>query len=389
MKPSKHSSLKKSCLYIPLGIAAFILVIGVVIIISNLTLPQNSTLVDQLSDLDKARLSEAFHLRSALGETTWPGWGQVDIPIIVYNEKYAFLVRYPNPPGGWRKVPIMEQRGGPWEEVPGDLFEGQPYYRTLIKDPQKTPEGFTVLVGDQWVATFQTREFGQISFYRGFTQDLPPFISTLVPVRLVWALLMGKTESYIAALEHESFHAYQGVVDQSGLTEAESVYDIEAGYPYDSMKLTWFKEMNVLVQAAQAKTAAQATDLARQFIQLRLSRRASLSAPQVKLEQLREWEEGLAKYAELEIIHHAGMSDEYIPLEGLSQDKDFHNYENQTQFWSSQLKEAKNQNLSGDTRFYYSGNALAVVLDRIVPDWKTQALPGGEFLDDLLQKALK
>ena len=34
------------------------------------------------------------------------------------------------------------------------------------------------------------------------------------------------------------------------------------------------------------------------------------------------------------------------------------------------------QGRSGDTRFYYSGNALAVALDHLVPGWKARALPG-------------
>jgi hypothetical protein len=123
---------------------------------------------------------------------------------------------------------------------------------------------------------------------------------------------------------------------------------------------------------------------------MRASRRAGLSAEQVDLERLREWEEGLAKYAELEITRLAGAGNAYHPVEGLSQDKEFKNYRGQQQFWSEQLKEAKiTQGRSGDTRFYYSGNALAVLLDRLSPGWKPRALPGGEFLDVLLREALK
>jgi hypothetical protein len=115
-----------------------------------------------------------------------------------------------------------------------------------------------------------------------------------------------------------------------------------------------------------------------------------LSPDQVDLERLREWEEGLAKYAELEITRQANSVDSYLAYAGLAQDKDFKNYESQQQFWLAQLKEAKiTQGRSGDTRFYYSGNALAVLLDRLMPGWKPSALPGGEYLDDLLQEAVK
>lgn len=389
MKTSKRSRLRNACLFIPLGLTGLCLLVVAVSALSNLGLPQQSSTVDHLSDLEKARLSEVLHLRSTLGDSVWPEWGQADIPLIVYNEQYAFLLGYPNPPDGWMKVPSLEERGGPWEEVSNDSFEGNPYYRTLLTDPQKTPEGFTVLVGDRWVASFQTREYGQVEFYRGFRAELPPVISSIVPVRLVWALLMGKTDSYIAALEHESFHAYQGILNPDRLAEAERSFGVEEAYPFDAMEYPWQQEMDTLLQAALAADLSDARQLARQFLQMRAERRAGLSPEQVDFERLREWEEGLAKYAELEITRQAGAVMDYQPVQEVLQDADFKSYQGQQQFWSSQLKEAsRTAGRSGDARFYYSGNALAVVLDRLAPEWKPRALPGGEFLDNLLQDAV-
>jgi hypothetical protein len=389
MRSSKPSRLKKSCLFIPLGLVALILLVALASFLSNLGLPQSSMTPDQLSELEKARLSEVIHLRRSQGDSVWPGWSQVDIPLIVYNEKYAFLIGFPNPPAGWLKFPGYEPHGSAWEIVHGDLFAGQPYYRTPIPGLQQTPQAFTVLVGDRWVASFLTREYSQVEFYRGFRQSLPPFISNLVPVRLVWVMLMGKSETQIAALEHESFHAYQGILAESALAQAESMYDIDASYPYNKMEQAWYQEMDVLVQAARAKSEADAIVLTRQFLQMRLSRRAGLSATQVQLEHVREWEEGLAKYAELEITRKAGAGNGYQPVASLSKDKEFHGYQNQQSYWSEQLNEAKNLNLTGDNRFYYSGNALAMLLDRLMPGWKSRALPGGEYLDVLLLEAVK
>lgn len=42
----------------------------------------------------------------------------------------------------------------------------------------------------------------------------------------------------------------------------------------------------------------------------------------------------------------------------------------------------------GDGRFYYSGMAQAALLDRLLPDWKEQALTDGVFLEDLLETAV-
>jgi hypothetical protein len=358
--------------------------------LSNIGLPQHSQTIDHLSELEKARLVEVIHLRKSIGDNVWPGWSQADIPLIVYNEQYVFLVGYPDPPAGWKKVPAMEQRGGPWEIVPDDTIEDQPYYRTELNDLNKTPEGFTVLVGDRWVATFMTREYGQVNFYQDFRENLPPVVSDLIPVRLVWAFLMGKSESYIAALEHESFHSLEGMLAVNTFNASEEMYSVEANYPYDAMDDPWKQEMDVLVDAAQAATDADARDQARQFLELRTKRRLGLNSEEITLEQLREWEEGLAKYAELEIMRQADAINDYLPVESMAQDKDFKNYNNQQRFWTQQLEQAASlQGLSGDTRFYYSGNAIAVLLDCLMPGWKLRALPGGEYLDELLQEAVK
>jgi hypothetical protein len=387
--PAKPGKLKKSCLLIPLSLIGLIALLLAASALSNLGFPQQSELQDHLSVLDKARLSEALHLRATLGDAVWPGWSQADIPLIVYNEQYAFLVAYSNPPDGWLKVPNLEARGGPWEQVQDDSFMNEPYFRTAITDTNKTPQSFTVLIGDQWVATFMTREYSQINFSQSFRQDMPPVISNFIPVRLIWTFMMGKTDTYIAALEHESFHAFEGQLAVEQLNASEQMYSVEETYPFDAMEEPWKHEMEVLLQAIQAPTDPEAIVLARQFLQLRADRRSALTSDQVDLERLREWEEGLAKYAELEITRQAETAN-YIPFGSILSDKEFKNYQGQQQFWASQLMEAtRTQGRSGDTRFYYSGNALAVLLDRMMPGWKPAAIPRGAYLDDLIQEAVR
>jgi hypothetical protein len=43
----------------------------------------------------------------------------------------------------------------------------------------------------------------------------------------------------------------------------------------------------------------------------------------------------------------------------------------------------------GDGRFYYSGMAQAVLLDRLMPGWKDQVLVDGVSLEGLLMTAVK
>ncbi len=43
----------------------------------------------------------------------------------------------------------------------------------------------------------------------------------------------------------------------------------------------------------------------------------------------------------------------------------------------------------GETRFYYTGFAQGVLLDRLDPDWKSQAFEPGVWLEDLLRQAVQ
>jgi hypothetical protein len=372
-----------------------VLVLGLVLVtaIRNRSLPTRSEVVERLSDAEKARLAEAFHLRETLGDAVWPGWGQADIPIIVYNEAYAFLVGYPGePPAGWLKMPQQEARGGAWDVVPDDRFLGEPYYRQPLPDPHKTPENFTVLVGDQWVATLQTREYAAIAFYAGFRNDLPDFIQPVFPYRLVWKLLMGQTETYIEGLAHESFHAYQGANAPERLAEAQRAASLESRYPWedDALEAAWKAELDPLYQAVKAPSEAEAAGLARQFLAQRQTRRElpGMSAQMVAYERNREWLEGLAKYAELTLGLAAARADDYQPVAAIAADREFKAYRTQERFWSLQLNEVKRARTS-ETRFYYSGMAQAALLDRLAPGWQTRALDEGVWLDEELLSSIQ
>lgn len=70
--------------YLLLGLSVLCIVLVSLVAISNINLPEQSRVVDRLSELEKARLSEALHLQQSLGDTVWPGFGQLDVPLIVY-----------------------------------------------------------------------------------------------------------------------------------------------------------------------------------------------------------------------------------------------------------------------------------------------------------------
>jgi hypothetical protein len=216
-------------------------------------------------------------------------------------------------------------------------------------------------------------------------------VRSVAPYRVLWHLLMGESEGYMAALLHESFHAFQGGAAEARLAQAENVMALEASYPYDAARAEWQAELNTLADAALAGTEAEAHTLAQRFLAERAERRATmgLSDELINFERQREWLEGLAKYAELSIGRAAATADGYTPLPLLADDPDFNHYANRDRYWTQQFGELRRAlNHEGEIRYYYTGMAQAVLLDRLLPNWKERAFEDDVWLEDLLLAAV-
>lgn len=376
-----------------LGVAVACVLAAAALWISNQNLPTESSVVDRLSEADKARLAETTHLRETLGNRVWPGWAEMDIPLIVYNEAYAFLVGYADPPPGWTREPGQVSRGGAWEEVPGDSFSGEPYYRQRLPDPEVTPENFTVRVGERWAATLQTKEYAFVRFVDGFGAELPPVARDIFPYRLMWGPLGGDSEAWMAGLVHEAFHSLQGAQAYDHFVEAERSVALEGEYPWEDADLqaAWREELDILAGVAEVESEAEARELARQFLQKRDERRAlpGMTAELIDFERQREWLEGLAKYAELEITRLAAVERDYAPLASMTEDPDFDQYAGRERFYRQQFQEIRRMgNREGEIRFYYTGMAQAALLDWLRPEWKPAAMEAGFAQEDWLRSAV-
>lgn len=360
--------------------------------LSNLTLSSRSDSVEVLSMADKVRLAETRHLLREAGEKVWPGWGQAEVPMIAYNEEYAFLVGYPNPPEGWLKVPAGIQRGGIWDPVPGDTFMGERYYRQRLSDV--TPEAFTAMVGERWVCSMPTFDWMQISLMQNIRADLPSFLQPVFPYRLFIRQLVSGDEQYISLNAHECFHAYQGILAAGKLATAENAnIQLESQYSWadETLQAHWQTELALLADALQTTDPTQTLELARRFLEVRAARRASagLSPELIAYEQKREWLEGLARYAELEIWRLASANG-YLPIPETGDLPRFDGYRGFERRWANELAQIRMMaDDEGDGRFYYSGMAQAYLLDRLSPNWKTTAFNDNIWLDDLLQAAIQ
>lgn len=367
---------------LPLGlVGACLLAVGIAAL-SNVGLPRRSPHPETLGVEQEYLLAEATHLRQELGGTIWSGWDEADIPLIAYNEQYAFLVGYPRPPAGWVKVPDQRLRGAAWELVPGET-----YYQQAVAHADREIGAFTVRVGERMAAAFGTWDWARIGLVQGMRGDIPRPLNALVPYRVVIWLLMGDHARYIAAYEHESFHAFQAMVAPDRLTQAEQVASLEEQYPFDdpAAKQAFAAEVDLLYQALKAESDDQARSLVQQWWAQRTARRQGLSAELAGYERQREWLEGLAKYTE-QAIGLAAAQPGYQPL--ATGDVHFDGYASYARFYSAQIDEVRRMDAhDGEVRFYYTGMAQALLLDRLLPGWKDQIWAEGAWLEDLLVQA--
>jgi hypothetical protein len=358
-----------------LGLIAICLVGAGFSALSNRGLPQSVSESGHLSSLDKARLAETLHLKQALGDQVWPGLAAADIPILLWNRDYSFLVG-----------DSIDTAPDGWEEVPADTFQDQPYYRRASNDPQN----FAVQVGDNWVASVGTKLEADLFIREMFQGSLPPPINQVIPYRL----LIQPSEVQISAVLHEAFHVFQQAKAPARFEDAEMAYQDGSSYwAVDAaMNDDWQEEIETLVQALDADTDEQAANLVSQFLSQRQARRQAheLGARLVAFERRLEWLEGAAKYVELESWRQAAETAGYQPLPAMAEDPDFDGYANFDGRWSQEIGQMKRQaTQEGDTRFYYTGMAQAVLLDRFLPGWQDLLLEEGVWLEDLLLQAVE
>jgi len=387
-------------LFIPIALMLLCLLGMAVVFVANLFLPTSSAVVEQLSAEEKARLAEAFHLRQTVGEAAWPGWDEANIPLVVYNEAYAFLVGYSGePPAGWRPVPGDETIGNAWEPVPDDTFFGEPYYRTRLPNQDVTPQAFTVRIGDAWAASMPTKEWAEIRLAGEFRQDLPGFLRSIFPYGPVVRLFLGGSDKHLTLLLHESFHAFEGIVASERLVTAERAgRRFETEYPWHDAGLeqAWQAELDLLADAARqtmdGASTVEVAALAQQFLDQRATRRqaAALSPDLVAYEQQREWVEGQAKYMEMTMWRLGATTAGYTPHPEVATLDDFDAYGGADTAWSREIDQIRRMaGDEGDGRFYYSGLAQAVLLDRLLTGWKEQAMAEDVFLEGLLAQAIE
>ena len=293
-----------------------------------------------LSTEDKTQLKKALRLKKLFGSSIWPGFSEAEIPLILYNERYAFLIGHPAP-------------SPPWAAIDSDSFQGNLYYSRNVAESQ----AFAVPVEDLWAGSLDTIGHMNRSMKKQIQEKIPP--EKLTPAMLK---MMEITPAYhIVALLHEAFHAFQATQELDRFMQAQRMYAFEKLYPFEdeAFKSAWNEEGSALFSAIREKDEAVRLKSIAKFLKIRLKRRsaASLSENLIAFERRLEWLEGVAKYVEMQFAEKGSS------LKGEAISKDYRIVWNRLQAdFSFRIRKLGNQN--SDLRFYLSGAAQAMILDK-------------------------
>jgi hypothetical protein len=318
-----------------------------------------------LSVEDKAQLIETLRLKKLLGSSIWPGFGEAEIPLIQYNERFAFLIGHPAP-------------SPPWEAIDSDSFQGKVYYSREAAGSQ----AFAFPVGELWAGSLDTIGHMNRSMKEQIQEKIPP--EKLTPAMFK---MMEITPAYhIVALLHEAFHAFQATQELDRFLQAQRMYEFEKLYPFENeaLKSAWNKEGSSLISALNEQDETARLESIERFLEVRMKRRSasSLSAELITFERELEWLEGLAKYVELQFAIKGSSMQE-------AESKGYRVVRNRLQ--ADYYYRIRNLgDLHGDLRFYLSGAAQAMILDEVSPGWKQTIMGRINFgLEDLLKTALE
>src|SRR5262245_51357902 len=316
----------------------------------------------------------------------WPGWNASDTPILIYLPGVQdVLIGHPHPPAGF-----VRYRGRtPFGSAPVHVRDGG----TLIDwDGQNTARevgGVQTLV----LADSPSNLRQKLRGWMGDPRPVETRLAELSPERDLAPDLYGE----MGMIAHEAFHVFQARrAPGKGADERDVRF-----YPCLSVEnnVAVALEGQALAECLRAATPREARAAAVRWLAVRRERRALLPARAVAYEDANEFSEGLAKYVELALMRSLEgrrASDSLYLYQG------FHGFHAAGEY-RERLITGLLGNLRGEVnvnndrfgsspvraRLYFSGMAIATLLDRFSPDWKSRIFADSVSLTGLAEQALE
>ncbi len=329
-------------------------------------------------------LKECRNITKSLGSKLYPGWQFERTPILFYRPGVQeVLINFPHQPKGYSQLNGFNPLGK--ETV---------YFRDketiFTEDDQNTTtkiEDIDVLM----VADTFSRMRNQLQFAIN-SEDAKWKESWLQE----WTFVPSPYDE-IQMILHESFHVYQdtkapnknadeGVIAQYPVLDPvnNALYVLEGKIIKDALLMTDLKLRGEKIK---------------EFVAVRTFRQSRLEKDLVEYENLNEFKEGLAKYVEYKFLQDG---ENIVPLKEMYYRHGFRGYKGElsklfTNVLTNMVKiiavdddRFGNKYGSGPLRFklYDLGAAQALMLEDVMPTWKTKIFDEKIYLTDLLKQSL-
>ncbi len=339
----------------------------------------------QIDPLLIAQAAEVWTLIGADDNPLWPLWQGKNIPVLIYLPgRQDVLINHPSPPAGF--VPYR----GPIQFPVGQIHvrDGQTIFSL---DGQNTS---TDVAGTQTLVIADT-----LSNLRNSLSSIIAQASSAAdnPTTLRFEQLSNNPYDTLGLIAHEAFHVFQhrAAPGKSGNELALTRYPTLAVTNTVGFAL----EGQFLAEALRTSDRQTVRDLAFRWLAVRQWRRRDLTPEDVAYEDGTEFNEGLAKYIEYRLLQSL---EGRVPGPDMKWIRGFHGYDDLSA-QREQLISRMVQHLSGKVnvnndpygasplrmRLYYSGMAIAAVLDRLAePTWHTTILQPDITLTALAHAAI-
>lgn len=298
---------------------------------------------------DRTRIAEAFRLADAIGDRIWPGWSSAPFSLLLVTPEREFLVRHPQPPGD---------------------FVRTGYDSLLRSDILARPRKFS-----------------------------PGLLATF-PIEGVPTIVIGqasatgkRSTSWVLTALHEHFHqlqmsrpGYYKGVDALGLSRGDQTGMWMLNYPFpygaDSVQ-AMFSAMTLAVDSALGPEPRGDRQARLQALsQSRTRLRRALSDEDDRYLSFQMWQEGVARYTELQVARWA--QEHYVPSADFAALADVSSFGSAADSIVADIRRGLRGNPlshAGRVAFYPAGAATALLLDDVAPGWRSRYLESAFSLD--------
>lgn len=320
-----------------------------------------SDTLPMLPTTDRVRLAEAFRLADAVGDHVWEGWSRAPFAILLVTPEHEFLLRHPDPSNDFTRIAY------------DSLLATEVFVRSRVFPPN-------LLAAFPAVGNVPTIVVGQ------------PANTNQTSTRWVLSVL----HEHFHQLQYAQPDYYPGVaaLDLSR-GDTTGMWMLNYPFPYDSAAVqahfvAWTRALEIVLARRPAiwmeHDPLERDPMVREVNDTRGRLRAMLSTEDERYLAFQMWQEGVARYTELQVARHAAAPN-YTPSEAFRVLPDYTEYAAAAAAIEQSIRTGlANVELSRSKRvaFYAAGAATALMLDAAVPGWRAHYFAQCFSLEQLL-----